>query len=142
MYKDILFPVDLNHESSWKKALPTAVEYCRAFGARLHVVTVLPDFGMPIVANYFPADFEAKAREGAKRHLHEFVSQHVPDDIGVQHIVAEGAAYKEILRVAEEVGVDLILMASHNPSIKDHLLGPTSERVVRHFPHSVLIVRD
>ncbi len=142
MYRDILFPVDLNHESSWKSALPTAIEYCKAFGSRLHVVTVLPEFGLPIVANYFPENFEEKARTAANQRLHEFVSQHVPDNIPVQHIVAEGVAYKEILRVAEEVGADLILMASHHPGIRDYLLGPNSERVVRHFDHSVLVVRD
>lgn len=142
MYKDILLPVDLNHDSSWKNALPTAIEYCKAFGARLHVLTVLPDFGLPLVANYFPADFEEKARETANARLHEFVSAHIPQDIPVQHIVAEGAAYKEILRIAEEISADLIVMASHHPGIRDYLLGPNAERVVRHYDRSVLVVRD
>ena len=48
MYKNILIPIDLNQNSSWQKALPTALEYCRAFGAKLHVMTVIPDFGMAI----------------------------------------------------------------------------------------------
>lgn len=142
MYKDILFPIDLNHEESWKRALPTAIEYCKAFGSKLHVVTVLPDFGLPIVANYFPADFEERTREAANKRLHEFVSQHVPDTITVQHIITGGVPYKEILRVAEEIQADLIVMASHHPGLKDYLLGPNSERVVRHFNHSVLVVRE
>ena len=33
MYENILLTVDLNEVSSWRKALPTAVECCRAFGA-------------------------------------------------------------------------------------------------------------
>ena len=45
MYRDILITVDLGDEASWKQALPTAVEYARAFGSRLHVMTVVPDFG-------------------------------------------------------------------------------------------------
>jgi nucleotide-binding universal stress UspA family protein len=51
----ILLPVDLNEESSWDKALPTAVTLCRTFNASLHVVTVLPDYRMPLVGSYFPA---------------------------------------------------------------------------------------
>ncbi len=54
MYNTILLPVDLNEESSWKKALPTALELCKTFGAKLHVMTVVPDFGMAIVGSFFP----------------------------------------------------------------------------------------
>ena len=30
MYKDILLPIDLNQDSSWKSALPVAIEHARA----------------------------------------------------------------------------------------------------------------
>jgi nucleotide-binding universal stress UspA family protein len=142
MYKDILLPIDLNHESSWEKALPTAIEYCKAFKSRLHVLTVMPDFGLPLVAGYFPEGFEEKASADVNNRLHAFVSEHVPDTIRVQHIIGKGTAYREILRVAGEVDADLIVMASHHPSFKDHLLGPNAERVVRHADISVLVVRN
>ena len=35
MYKKILLTLDLNEDASWKKALPTAVEYAKAFGAEV-----------------------------------------------------------------------------------------------------------
>ena len=142
MYKDILLPIDLNHESSWSKALPVTLEYCKAFGSRLHVVTVLPDFGMSIVGSYFPEGFEQKHREEANRRLHEFVSARVPPGVEVQHIVLEGSPYREILAVAEQIGADLIVMASHRPELGDYLLGSNAERVVRHTRRSVLVVRD
>lgn len=142
MYKDILLPIDLNHDSSWQKALPTAVEYAKAFGSRLHVLTVVPDFGMAIVGSYFPEGFEAKAREEADKRLHQFVKDHVPPEVPVQHIVAEGTAYKEILRVADEIQADLIVMAAHRPELRDYFLGPNAERVVRHATRSVLVVRE
>ena len=141
MYKDILLPVDLNHESSWEQALPIAVDYCHAFDATLHIMTVLPDFGMAIVGGYFPKDFESKHRQQASDQLHAFVKEHVPDDIPVQHIVAEGTPYEEILATAERINADLILMASHRPELKDYLIGPNAERVVRHATRSVLVVR-
>lgn len=141
MYKDILLPVDLDQEESWKKALPTAIEYCKAFGARLHVMTVMPDFGLPMVATYFPKNFEHKAIEEANKHLHDFVSQQVPKEVPVQHIVAEGRVYKEIIRVAGEINADLILMASHRPELRDYFIGPNAEHVIRHASQSVLVVR-
>ncbi len=141
MYKNILFPIDLNQESSWQKALPTALEYCKAFGSTLHVMNVVPDFGMSVVGSYFPDDFEQKAVEAAREQLHEFVRQHVPEGVKVQHIVGYGTVYDEILRVANDIKADLIVLASHRPALKDYLIGPNAARVVRHFEGSVLVVR-
>jgi nucleotide-binding universal stress UspA family protein len=141
MYKDILIPVDLGAEASWSEALPAAVELCKAFGSRLHVMTVVPDFGMTMVAQYFPKDYEHKALDEANEKLHAFVKEHVPKEVEVQHIVGHGVIYEEILRVAEEIDAGLILMGSHRPELKDYLLGPNAARVVRHSGRSVLVVR-
>ncbi len=71
MYQKILLPVDLNEESSWKKALPVAATLCQTFGASLHLVSVLPEFKMPMVGAYFPKDFSQKAHEeGGSGRLH------------------------------------------------------------------------
>ncbi len=141
MYQNILFPVDLNQDSSWQKALPTAVDYCKAFGSTLHVMNVVPDFGSALVGSYFPEGFEKKTIEGAREQLHDFVGQHVPDGVTVQHVIGYGTVYEEILRVAREIEADLILLAAHRPELKDFLLGPNAARVVRHFDGSVLVVR-
>lgn len=142
MYKDILLPVDLDQESSWEKALPICVEYCKAFGSNLHVMTVIPSFSFAMVGSYFPEGFEEKAREAARQKLHEFVTQHVPEDIHVQHIIGEGTVYEEIIRVAHDIDVDLIVMGKRRPDLKDYLLGPNAERVARHAERSILIVQD
>ena len=142
MYTDILLPIDLNHESSWRKALPTAVAYCRAFEASLHVMTVIPDVGMAIVGSFFPPDFEQKAVEQAGRDLDAFVAEHVSDGLKIETIVAYGTVYEQITSTAEALKADLIVMGSHWPELKDYLLGPNAARVVRHAKCSVLIVRD
>jgi nucleotide-binding universal stress UspA family protein len=142
MYKDILVPVDLEDEASWKSALGHAVELAKAFGSRLHLLTVVPDFGLALVSQYFPKDYEQKVLEEARGNLHTFTRDHIPEDVQVQHIVGHGRVYEEILRVADEVECDLILMASHRPELRDYLLGPNAARVVRHASRSVLVVRD
>ena len=142
MYKDILLPVDLGEESSWNKALPTAIELCKAFGCRLHLMTVVPDFGSAVVASYFPKDFEKRALDSAGDELHTFAKAHVPGGITVQHVVAHGTVYEEILDCAKRIGADLIVMASHRPELKDFLIGPNASRVVRHADRSVLVVRE
>ena len=141
MHKNVLLPVDLNEDSSWRVALPKAVGYCRAFKATLHLMTVLPDLGMPIVAQYFPEDYLERATADAKAKLEELSAKHVPAGIKVDHRVAHGTIYREILDAAANLGCDLIVMASHRPELEDYLLGPNAARVVRHATCSVLVVR-
>ena len=142
MYKNILLPLDLNHESSWHKALPVALELCGSFGAKLHVMNVVPDFGSAYVAGFFPAGFEQKALDQTQAALAKFVDGNVPDGVEVQQIVANGTVYEEVLTKAGEIGADLIVMASHRPELQDYLLGPNAARVVRHAPISVMVVRE
>ena len=141
MYNDILLAIDLNDESSWKRTLPLAVEYCRAFGARLHVLTVVPDFGMSIVGQYFPKGYEKKVADEIMQKLRDFVDEQVPEGIRVRHVVGEGTVYEVILSVAGKVGADLIVVSASRPELKDYLLGPNAARVVRHAECSVLVVR-
>ena len=142
MYKKILLPIDLGEESSWRKALPTVVECCQASGAELHLMTVVPDFGMSAVAQYFPEDYAERAAAEAAEQLKKLSAEQVTDGIKVHHRVGYGSIYEEILKAVEETECDLTVMASHRPALKDYLLGPNAARVVRHATCSVLVVRD
>ena len=142
MFKDILLPVDLNHENSWRKSLPIAIALCRMEGANLHLLAVIPQFGPSMVSQYFPENFEEEATEHMMEALHEFTRAHMPPDIKVQHIVAHGAIYDEILRAAASIASDLIVIGAHRPDLKDYMIGSNASRVVRHAKCSVLIARD
>lgn len=142
MYKKILLTVDLNEASSWAKALPTAVALCRSFEASLHVVTVLPDYHMPLVGSYFPRDFSKKAHEALTQAQRQFIEEHVPDDIQAQSVIVDGSPWEAIVKVAKKLDVDLIVMASHTKrKFADYVLGPNAEHVVHHSKKSVMIVR-
>ena len=142
MYKDILVPIDLTEESSWKSVLPIVLDMAKAFDATLHVMTVVSSYGMSIIQQYFPAGNIEEVVTKANAHLHEFVKQHIPANISVQHIIAKGAVYECIIDTAEKVNADLIVMSAHRPELKDYLLGPNAAKVVRHSNRSVLVVRD
>ena len=141
MYSKILLPIDLGNESSWVKALPVAVDYCAAFGAGLDVLTVVPEFGLPMVSDYFPEDHEKRMREHTADLLARFVADRVPDTVDVRRIVESGTIYKAIIETADRTGADLIVMSAHRPELQDYLLGPNAARVVRHSSKSVLVVR-
>ena len=142
MFKEILLPVDIGDPGSSKKALSVAVELSGVAGASLHVLTVVPGFGMSIISQYFPEDFEEKSLAGAAQQLNDYIGASIPSDVTTQAIVANGTIYEEILRVATETGCDLIVMTSQRPELKDYLLGPNAARVVRHATCSVLVVRE
>jgi len=144
MFKGILLPVDLDTESSWRKAAAVAVDLCQKYGCDLHVMTVVPSYGMSIVGSFFPQGFEKKALAAASESLHKFTAEHIPKGIDVQHIVAQGTVYQEIVKARTDLGdaVDLIVLASHRPELEDYLLGPNAARVLRHSKVSVLVVRE
>lgn len=141
MARTILMPVDLNDERSWRLALEEVLTMLRAKGGVLHVVSVLPDFGMAMVGGYFKKDFEKEALARFGQALADWVGTHVPEDIEVHPHVLHGSIYDEILRAAEKLKADVIVIGSHRPELKDYLLGPNAARVVRHAKQSVYVVR-
>ncbi len=141
MYKDILLAVDLNDESSCRKPVETAVELAKMSGGTLHIMTVVPDFGMSVVSGYFPDGYEKEAIKAMANQLHTFTADRIPDDVAVQHIVGHGSIYEEIMRLSREIDCDLIVMGAYRQSAADYLLGPNAARVVRHAEKSVLVVR-
>jgi len=141
MYKSILLPVDLSHKASWEKAAPVAVNLAKQYGAKVNIVTVIPDYGMPMVGSFFPDDFAEKALDATKTDLAKFVEKHIPSDILGKVRAIHGTIYKRILVNADEMGCDLIVLGSHRPEKADYLLGPNAARVVRHANQSVFVVR-
>jgi nucleotide-binding universal stress UspA family protein len=141
MFSSILLPIDLSAENSWVRAAPVAVKMARDDGIPLHVVTVLPDFGMSIVGSYFDKSFEKKALHEVGEKLGAWVARNVPDEVEVHPHVLHGRVYDEIIAAATRLGVDVIVMGSHHPELKDYLLGPNAARVVRHAGQSVFVIR-
>lgn len=141
MYKAIMLPIDLEHESSWQKAIPVARALAETFGAKLHVVTVAQDIRNAVVSQYFPKDYEEQLVRHAAEKLSALVAREMPDAEVTEH-VAIGQVYREIVRAAEDNACDLIVMASHRPELSDLLIGPNADHVARHTTASVMIVRS
>ncbi len=142
MFNCILVAVDLNEETSWQMALPQAVQLARASGGALHLMTVVPDMGMPLVEGFFPEGYEERALTAAKERLDTLAREHLPKDLAHEQHVSLGQITSHVLEVAERTGADLIVMASHDPDMAHHfLLGSHAAKVVRRSPVSVLVVR-
>lgn len=141
IFKRVLATIDLGDEESSAKVVEAALEVMVAEDT-LFAVCVVPDYGRSIVGTFFPSDHEKQLIEHATQELHAFTAKHVPKGTRVQHVIAHGSIYEEIMAAADQCEADLIVVGSHRPALKDYLLGPNASRVVRHAKQSVLVVRQ
>ncbi len=135
--KHILVPIDLSGHA--ERALTYAVDWARAFGARLTLLYVLHI--PPLVEADLPSQMgtlEDKARSALERYLQEVRDAGVAADM----VLIRGVPWQEIVTQAEDRGVDLIVMGTHGRTGLEHVfLGSVAERVVRHAPCPVLVTR-
>src|SRR5262249_31985493 len=81
--------------------------------------------------------FEANARE----RLEDVMSQHAKEGVKMSAVVRQGEPGHVFMEVAHEVGASEILIG-HKSFEKEPLpLGPIAERLVRHMPATVTVVR-
>lgn len=140
MYSSILVPVDLEEPSSWQKSVPVALKLAATSGAKVTLVHVISDVVLAMEAEWSGLALR-RITETADARLRNLAADFAADGtIATQ--VTTGRVYLGVLEAAANVGADLIVLASHRPEMKDYLLGQNAERVVRHAPCSVLVVRE
>jgi nucleotide-binding universal stress UspA family protein len=142
MFSKILLPVDLEATGLAAKAVATAVEQARMSDGELHVITVIPGFGLPIVASFFPEDAMEDAVQSVNRELQAFVADNIPGDVEVRLEVVEGHPAEAILGYAAQIGADLVVVPSHTRSLTKRVLGSCAANLVQHAGCPVLVIRQ
>ncbi len=147
-YRNVLFCTDFSESS--QAALPHAIDMARRHGATLHVLHVYYDAGH-IAEFEMSSDTETDGVRmvhmgggEAERRLNEVCETVTGETVGYKGTIIRGGAkpHVEIVRYAKEEMVDLIVMSSHRLSKLEHaLFGGTAEKVLRHSPCSVLVVK-
>lgn len=141
MFKKLLLAVDVTSSQSAAKSAEAAVTLARSNDALLHLLNVVPDAGMAIVgASLAPGQME-KALEAARAELHQWAEETIPADVEWQIHIKEGTVYDQIIRTANEIDIDAIIVGAHSPEFRDYLIGPNAARVARHANQSVFVVR-
>ncbi len=139
----ILVPIDFSACS--RKALQYAVPLARQFASRLLLVHVMPVYYF-VGSEFGPVDVpapELEMRENSERALERLCGEEIKDAVPVSTRVCRGQPVQEIVTVAREEHVDLILLSTHgHTGLKHVLLGSVAENVVRYAPCPVLVVRE
>lgn len=131
MFKHILVPVDLGDVNAAEKAMTKAIGLARRDGATLRVISIVP--GWPDEAGAAGPDWKGE--------LDRYIAA-LEAPVPIEGAVSEGGSISgRILEAIEEMDIDLVVMASHNPRITDYLIGSNAAHVVLHAPCSVLVVR-
>jgi nucleotide-binding universal stress UspA family protein len=140
--KTVVVPIDFSPES--KKALRYASSLAAGCGAALRLVHVVePGSFVNDLANVAVIRDDKEVAQDAAVRLQCLAQDEVEELIPVQAEVRIGKPYHEIVSIAKTLGADLIVIATHGyTGLKHALLGSTAERVVRHAPCPVLVVRD
>lgn len=136
MYSKIVVPVDLGQIEKGEKILAKALALLDE-GGSIELINVTEDVPGYLAID-LPGDLIETAVKQAETQLADLKARN-PGPISTR--VRVGPAAREILAHAEEVGADLILIASHRPDFSNYLLGSTADRVVRHAKCSVLVER-
>lgn len=139
----ILVPIDFSARS--KKALAYALPFAKQFGAKLILLHVVEPVVTPDFATSFPLAIESdKVEAASKGRLERIVKQQAIDPKLVEKtLVRQGSPFREIVDAARTLKSDLIIISTHGyTGLKHALLGSTAERVVRHAPCPVLVVRE
>jgi len=143
--RSILLPTDFSECANY--ALPYATSLARSAGASIicvHVIEpVVPTVGYTGIAEPLPiADLSEQLEDSATRELPKIARHEECAGLNVEEVIVHGDAASEIVRVAKERGVDLIVISSHGRTGLGRILfGSTAEAVVRHAPCPVLVVK-
>ena len=141
----ILLPTDFSGCANY--ALPYAAAIARTTKAQIicvHVVEpVVPAVGYTGLAEPMPiADISDQLEDSAERQLPKLAECEECAGLDVEEVIVHGDAAAEIVRVAQEQEVDLIVISSHGRTGLGRILfGSTAEAVVRHASCPVLVVK-
>lgn len=153
MYETILVPIDGSEPS--RHALEHAISIASKFGASLKLLAVVPKVVLPVfpdegfgtaavTAAKDMARYQEKMKELYEGVLTEAKAQLKEEhpDVKVETTLREGRPSATIVEVAEDNGVDLIVMGSRGVGgITGWILGSTSRRVVDSCTRPILIVK-
>ena len=143
MYKNILVPVDVFEIGLADKALSHAQFLAQSASGQIHLVHVNPLFSPQLtrgfisdarkMEDYLVKNSEEKLAELAKK------SSLPESDIHIR--VRSGNIRDEVIKLADELQADVVIIGSRNPNIQTHLLGSEAASIVRYAHVPVFVVR-
>ena len=137
MFRKIMAPVDLAHADKIGKALDAAADAAKHYDAELIYVGVTT--ALPGAVAHNPQEYERKlaefaetsgAEQGVATGHKSYVSHDPASDLDAT-----------LLKAIDDLGIDLVVMASHIPNLQDYIWPSNGGKLATHAKCSVFIVR-
>jgi universal stress protein A len=140
--RSILVPIDFSKAS--EKAFTYAVALAEQFEAKITLLYVYEPVTMPDFAGAFPLAIENDTMLATfKDKLQRLARKAAGPELVEEVLVRQGRAHHEITEAARTLKADIVVISTHGYSgIAHAVLGSVTERVVRHAPCPVLVVRE
>jgi nucleotide-binding universal stress UspA family protein len=141
MFKKILVPIDIDYPKTAVAVYQKAKEVAEPGKAEIRLVSVMPGFGMPIVASYIPANVREEARDRFKAALEQFIKENC--DESVTYTIRTGKNWEQIVRAADKWGADLIVVYhNRHREVNEAFSHSCAQRVADNANCSVLRLRN
>ena len=140
--KNILVPVDFLDCSS--KAIQYAVPLALFHKSVITLIYVAdPGYSGGVYGGVDYIYLERSLQEESKKKLMTLAKEQIPVDISSETLVKIGYASEEIVKAANQLPADLIVISTHGHTGLRHVfLGSVAEHVVQRAPCPVLVVRE
>jgi nucleotide-binding universal stress UspA family protein len=137
MFKQIMVPVDLEHVDQLEKSLRIAADISKLYGAPVCYVGVANEQPSPV--SHDPAEYDQKLGQFAEQqfslHGHKgtsrtFVGHDLVTDLD-----------DILLAAVKEINADLVVMASHVPTLVNYVWPSNGGKIAAHSKAAVFVVR-
>ena len=141
-FKKILFPIDFSE--STPKILPYVTTMSQTFGGTVYLLYVVRDLKY-LTSFHVPHPsldlIEKEISENSEKMMDRVCEEELQSCPRFVKKILVGDAASEIIRYAEEIQADLIVMGTHGrKGLEKALFGSVAEKVVKNSPVPVLIV--
>ena len=142
-FHKILVALDFSEPS--RNALTAACEEAAVSGAELVLLHIWQPVGYAYAGPEFPLALVESYQRQARQSLDEW--KRAAEQVGVKRVTTKlltGTPWHEIVEVArDDKTIDLIMLGTHgHTGLRHALLGSVAERIVRHAPCPVLVMRN
>lgn len=138
MFKRIMVPIDLAHADRMESAITMAADLAKLYDAEVCYVGATTS--TPSATAHTPEEYTKKLNAFAMKEAAEH-GQKATAHVLISHDPV-ASLDDDLVKTVDDIGADLVVMATHVPNIGDRIWGSNGSRLASHTKASVCLVRQ
>lgn len=141
MYKKILVPIDITEKSLANMVLPHIRYLSEEESAHIHFLAIILTVPFYTSMGFGFAEKADSENDKVTKQLVDIIKEfNLPKEKFTAQVIM-GTPRDEILRIADDIQADLIVIGSRRPGVSTYFLGSTASMIIQNSKISVLTVR-